>query len=188
MFSMFSTLFLSVSYSGQVLPSFQRTTRVRFPSPMLTVCRSCRRRTKVSIPGSQPDNAGAIPVADSKVLFLSVSYSGQYSRLSNGQHGFDSRHRYFSGYSVLGSIREIADLIRVGPPSPVTARSWQSVLGTTTAHSCPCDGSIPSTATNEVAPRPQCLLGGELARREVSRLLARARHLTVAVLFSRAPP
>lgn len=26
--------------------------------------------------------------------FMSVSYSGQYSRLSNGQHGFDSRHRY----------------------------------------------------------------------------------------------
>jgi hypothetical protein len=28
--------------------------------------------------------------------FLSVSYSGQYFRLSNGKHGFDSRHRYFS--------------------------------------------------------------------------------------------
>lgn len=43
----------------------------------------------------------------------------QYLRLSNGKCGFDSRHRY----------------------------SWQSVLGTTTAHSRPCDGSIPSAAT-----------------------------------------
>lgn len=29
-------------------------------------------------------------------FFLSVSYSGQYIRFSNGQRGFDSRHRYFS--------------------------------------------------------------------------------------------
>ena len=27
-------------------------------------------------------------------VFLSVSYSGQYFRLSNGRCGFDSRHRY----------------------------------------------------------------------------------------------
>ena len=59
--------FSSVSYSGPVLPSFQRTTRVRFPSrtPRLRVCAGpCR--IVVNTPVSLTGNAGAIPATDTK--------------------------------------------------------------------------------------------------------------------------
>lgn len=68
--------------------------------PVTDALCSCPCPIVVNTPFSQTGNTGSIPVMDTK-SFTSVSYSGQYSRLSNGQHGFDSRHRYFTGRRCL---------------------------------------------------------------------------------------
>jgi hypothetical protein len=138
------SLFLSVSYSGSVLPSFQRAARVRFPSRMLhvhVVQRSVPRsltpvtrvrfpswiprlsrrcRTTVSTSVSRTDNTGSIPVTDT------LRAAGAW--LSN----------------CIGSLSPQGTVFRAAAPRP----SSQSVLGTATAHSCLRDGSIPSTATS----------------------------------------
>lgn len=99
----------------QVRSFFTRATRVRFPSstPRAPTRRSPTRRTSGSTPdGSTPRvrrrRYGTLLVREQPIVasplgrakFLSVSYSGQYFRLSNGQHGFDSRHRYGSAVSA----------------------------------------------------------------------------------------
>jgi hypothetical protein len=55
---------MSVSYRGQIHPSFQRGTRVRFPSRMpRALSRRCRIVVNTSV--SPTENAGSIPVTDS---------------------------------------------------------------------------------------------------------------------------
>lgn len=105
-----------------VPPSFQRQNAGSIPVTDPETFLSCRCRTIGSTSVSRTENAGSIPVTDPETsCSCRCRIAVQYSRFSNGQHGFDSRHRCSS--------------------------FWQSVLGTTMAHSRPCDGSIPSTAT-----------------------------------------
>ena len=85
--------FLSVSYSGQYLRlsngrhgfdsrhRYSRATTRRSPTRM-------PQGTLIRIKTSW------LRHSDARNTFSSVSYSGQYSRFSNGQSGFDSRHRF----------------------------------------------------------------------------------------------
>jgi hypothetical protein len=66
------------------IPSTATTTRAHSSKPYT--------QATLALNGRRFRNLAASTLGRRSV-FLSVSYSGKYSRLSNGQHGFDSRHR-----------------------------------------------------------------------------------------------
>jgi hypothetical protein len=109
--------------------------------PVTDAQMSRRCRTAVSTPVSLTGNTGSIPVTDT-------------SRAAG---------------AWLSSSLQFADLIRVSIPSAVPRPSFSAVraghrdssfLSARRFDSVDCD--------HGVAPQPQCLFGGELARREVS--------------------